>query len=242
LLDPVTRAQLSAGKWLVDTTGLVYYCYDPRTCDIDALPELRKGERWRYVLGCDYAASTDKTAFSIHAYNEFDPTVYQVWAEEHERMSPSETAMRTEELSQTWGGFDYMVGDAGGLGAAVMLEMQRHFAIPVQAAEKQHKAAYIRMMNGEMANGRYKVLAKNCRPWCEQAKTLLWKNEEHLVENQSQHNDATDAALYGWRACRHYSATARVVRNTAQVDDIEQALIDRRGRDELFGGVDAIWD
>jgi len=166
---------------------------------------------WAYVLGMDYAAARDKTSFAVCAYSPHEPCIYGVWCEEHTNMSPSESAKRCCELEEQFGGFEFMVGDSGGLGAAYMLEMQKHWAIPVEPAEKKNKRAFIRLQNGELANGRFKILADFCPTWVTQAKYLLWKNDNQLIENPSQANDSTDAMLYCWRECRHYVTRERKV-------------------------------
>jgi hypothetical protein len=224
LLDPITRDQLRNGKWLIDSSGLVYYCYSDN-CLVDSLPTWIPASEWQHVLSQDYAATTDATALAVNSYSPHEPEVYLSWTEEHHGMSPSDAARRTNELEEQFGGFVAMVGDSGGLGAGYMLEMQKHWAIPMMPAEKQHKLAFIKLMNGELANNRYKVVAPFCQTFISQAKTLLWKDATRTKENQSQPNHSTDAALYGWRQCRHYSTAERPEpRNTA--DPYELHLID----------------
>ena len=210
LLDPLTRAQLREGKWLIDSTGLVYYCYN-ENCNVDRLPADIKSSEWRYVLGADYGSMNDKCAFAVCAYSAHEPEVYLVKTEEHSRMSPSDAARRIQELTEEFGDFEFMVGDQGGLGAAYHLEFQRHFSIPMQAAEKTNKLGFIKLFNGELANGRLKVIPQHCETWVNQAKLLLWSDSQRQKENQSQHNDSCDAALYCVRACRHYGTNERQV-------------------------------
>ena len=208
-LDPITRDQLEKGRWISDGAGLVYYCYRPEHCNVDCLPMDVPHSEWCYVLGMDYAASIDKTCFAVCAYSPHEPIIYGVWCEGHKNMSPSESAVRACELQEQFGSFEFMVGDSGGLGAAYMLEMQKHWAIPVEPAEKKNKRAFIRLMNGELANGRFKVIPAFCPEWTSQATCLMWKNDNKLIENPSQENDATDAMLYCWRECRHYITRER---------------------------------
>ena len=208
LLDPLTRAQLKDGKWIVDSQGLVYYCYSEQS-HVESLPKYIRGSEFKRVLGCDWGSTNDKCAFVVCTYSPHEPEVYIEWAEQHSHMSPSDAARRVNELSEQFGGFVSMVGDSGGLGAAYHLELRKHFAIPINPAEKTQKLGYIKLVNGELAAGRLKVIPHMAEPWCQQAKLLLWSDSQKNRENQSQHNDLTDAALYAWRECRHYSAHDR---------------------------------
>jgi len=233
LLDPITRAQLEEGKWIADNSGLVYYCYAP-ACNVDRLPAHIPVAEWCYVLGVDFAATIDKTAFAVTAYTPYEPEVFLDWTEEHTGMSPSDAARRINELTEQFGGFQAVVGDSGGMGAAYILEMQKHWALPIVAAEKQHKLAFIRLFNGELANGRFKVVAPHCETWTKQATNLMWADGKQEKENQSQPNDSTDAGLYSWRECRHY-ATAQREEDKQPVNPFaahKQALMDRHNKDE----------
>jgi hypothetical protein len=243
-LDPITRAQLERGEWLIDGSGLVYYCYSPSSCNVQRLPRDIPAHEWRRVLGVDFASAHDKTAFAISAYSPHEETVYLEHTEEHSRMSPQEASKYMSVLTEQWasadaahgveGGFDSIVGDAGGLGAAYMLEMTKHWAIPINPAEKQHKLAYIKLFNGELHDGRLKIVEPECESWMTQARTLMWQNGQQLKENQSQPNDSTDAALYSWRECRHYTAVDRYVDPVELIDDpIERSMVERR-REEDF--------
>ena len=221
-LDPITRAQLRDGKWYVDSSGLVYYCYQ-EGCNIDFLPKHIPAAEWKYVLGTDYASTNDATAFAVCAYSSYEPEVICCWTEEHKGMSPTDAAHRISELTEQFGRFESIVGDSGGLGAAYVLEMTKHFAIPISPAEKQHKLAYIRLLNGELANNRLKIVSPYCSTWINQAKNLLWSDGTRTKENQSQHNDSCDALLYCWRECRHYSTVTRPKKKMIVVDEFEAA-------------------
>ena len=230
LLDPLTRAQLRDGKWFIDSTGLVYYCYTDQS-HVDSLPKYIRASEWKRVLGCDWGSSNDKCAFIVCTYSEHEPEVYIEWAEQHTHMSPSDAAHRVNELSEQFGGFVSIVGDQGGLGASYHLELRKHYAIPINAAEKTQKLGYIKLFNGELANGRLKVIPVTTEAWCSQAKLLLWSDSQKNKENQTQHNDLTDAALYAWRECRHYSVHERPADTLDDIDDpYERAIVEKHQR------------
>jgi hypothetical protein len=222
LLDPTTRDQLLHGKWIQDGSGLVYYCYS-EDCNIPTLPTHIAKNEWHYVLGMDFGAMNDRTAFAVCAFTPFEHTIYLCWVEEHSHMHPSAAAKRYKELEEQFNAFDMIVGDCT---PGYVSEMQQEFAIPVVAAERTHKVAFINLMNGALANGQLRVVDKFCKPWTSQALALQWADDKHLKERQSQHNDSCDAALYSYRACRHYSAQMRVDEEKFE-DEYEEYLINK---------------
>ena len=218
-LDPVSREQLAEGNWIQDSTGLVYYCFG-EPCIVECLPLSIPQSEWRYGLAIDYGATKDALAFGVLAWSPYEPEVYLLWTEEHHRMSPSEGAKRTNELSEQYA-FEFIVGDSGGLGAGYLLEAQKHFGIPMQPAEKQNKAGYVKLLNGEMNRGRFKVVRGGCQSFIVQAGSLLWANDKHEKENPNQDNHSTDCALYGWRQARHYETDQRPPTPPIERDEIE---------------------
>lgn len=229
LLDPLTRAQLQEGKWIIDSTGLVYYCYN-NLCNVDQLPPLIPAKEWRYVLGCDWGATNDACAFAVCAYSPHEKEVYLVHTEEHNRMSPSDAARCVNELSEKFLGFESIVGDAATAG--YNLELQKHFAIPIHNAEKREKLGYIKLFNGQLANGLLKVIPAECESWVKQARNLIWSPTQKNKEHQSLHNDSTDAALYAWRACRNYSQHERILDPTEEWLE-KKAKVDPEGAEWL---------
>jgi hypothetical protein len=177
----------------------------------------------------------------VCSYSPHEPEVYLSWTEQHQHMSPQEAAIRVGELTEQFGGFVSVVGDSGGLGAAYVLEMQKHWALPIVPAEKQHKLAYIRLFNGELANHRLFIVAPHCDTWIDEASILLWSDTTQTKENQSQHNDSTDAALYAWRECRHY-ATSERTKEVETDDPFERSLYERQQAIEWQQSVLSPWD
>jgi hypothetical protein len=224
-LDPLTRAQLKDGKWLIDAEGLVYYCYNDR-CNVDQLPPYIKSSDWRYVLAADWAGKgKDKTAFAVLAFTEHEPEVYLRHTEQHHHMTSDMAAKRIRELEEEYGGFVTMVGDGNGLGSLFHLELAKEKGIFFQNADKANKLGFIKLFNGSLNAGTLKIVAPYCEAFINQAKVLLWSDTQKLQENQSQHNDVCDAALYGWRYCRHYATHER------QVDPSAVAIDDMAKRD-----------
>lgn len=95
-----------------------------------------------------------------------------------------------------------MVADLAGLGDALILELQNVYGIGVAKADKKSKFDSIELFNGDLIDGRIRVLKGSILE--EQLKTLQWKRDEYgkLSENKAQRNDQADASLY----CRRHLA------------------------------------
>lgn len=225
-LDPITRAQLEEGKWFVDGSGLVYK-YNPRIQLVPHMPALPDGEEWIRVFSADFGV-TDHTAFAVHCFSEHAPEIYLCESGQWPGLSPSEAA----ELYQSWevrhGGFESSIGDIGGLGKAFAEEWRKRFAIPLEPADKQNKLGYIKLMNGDMTNSRYKVVEATNQGWIECARKLPWKDDKHQVEHPAFPNHLTDASLYGWRKCRHWNWAERVHKPKPGTAEAWQAEMEER--------------
>jgi hypothetical protein len=234
-LDATTRQQLQDGRWVLDTSGLVYG-YDSAQHSVLALPELYRHESWSHVLGIDYGLRDD-TAWCIWAYCPTEPVVYLVHAESVSGHSPSRVAERTQELIDIWHP-ESIVGDAGGLGAGYIEEARVRWGLPILPADKANKRGYISLFRGALQSGTAKILSGPARDWEVEAGSLLWADSRQIRENQNQPNHCTDAALYGWRAVRQFVTQPKVA-PVAPLDPYEQAAVvayeSRRQRRRAYG-------
>lgn len=206
-LDPVTRQQLRDGVWLRDPSGLVYSSLDPERNVADDLPRLPQGETWTRVFAADFGVR-DPTAFVVWYFTAHDPVAYLVASEQWSERSPSESAEKFLEWRDAHGPFERVVGDLGGLGKGFEAEWKRRYGLPLEPAEKSNKLGFIKLMNGELASGRIKILRSNVQ-YLRDACALAWASESQDREHPAMANHLPDAALYGWRCCRAFQATTR---------------------------------
>ncbi len=196
VLDETTRRQLEEGLWVRDAEGLVYRFSEARNV-IHSAPECQ-----RYVLGIDYGARSP-TAFVVVGWRYGDPTAYVLKAYKRKDMSPSDAAVETRKLKEQFP-FTRIIGDTGGLGAGYELEAQRRFKLPIEAAEKQNKLGYVKLLNGELERGRIKVVASECEPLTAEWLELPW-HEDREKEAPGFDNHCADACLYAWRSTTSYT-------------------------------------
>ena len=195
-LDPITKAQLLEGKWISDTSRLVYGHFDEQRNLADTVPELDY-----YLLGIDFGV-TDDCAFTVLGWRNNDPTVYVVESYRLGDTIPSEAAKEVQKLEATYK-FVRIVGDVGGMGKAFAEEARRRFAIPIEAAEKQNKRGYVDLFNGDLSRGRIQLRRDTTKDLQEEWLKLPW-NEKRLKECDGFDNHASDSCLYGWRTCVAY--------------------------------------
>lgn len=195
-LDEITRKQLEDGSWLRDESSLVYK-YSPERNTFMALPP---GE-YMYVMGVDLGHD-DAFAISVLAISLTRAEVYVVETFSESGLLPSQWRDKIQEFRRTYHPYA-IVGDYGGLGKAIILEMKEKHAIPIEPAEKSGKASFIRLMNGDLQSGALKLRANS--PVIEQMSALLWHPDFiGIKEHPDMANDLCDTVLYAWREARHH--------------------------------------
>ena len=213
-LDTATRDQLDRGRWIRDTSGLIYSDFDRRRLVDAALPALPDGEQWRRILCMDFG-SAKPTAYAAVYFSDHVPDAYAVEAEEWTDMSPSESAEMAVEWGKRHGPFERMIGDVGGLGKAYETEWRKRFAMPMESADKQNKLGFFKLLNGDFKHGHMRFIENGTGQLVQNIETLAWADETCQKEREGQPNHLPDALLYGWRYARHYRATERKPQHTA---------------------------
>jgi hypothetical protein len=198
-LDPVTRQQLRDGLWVRDTSALVYYAFDDARNRTRELPDI-EGE-WSYILGCDFGV-TDPTAYVVLAFSRYHDTAYVVRSEQWRDLPPSQAAEVAKEWDKTYH-FERIVGDTGGLGKAYEAEWRQRYYLPMHAAQKTDKLGYIKLLNGDLSNGKLRILPGNDE-LLRDLRSLAWADDKHLKEHPALPNHLPDALLYAWRDARHW--------------------------------------
>jgi len=208
------------GKWVKSFDSLIYK-YTDENIYMEAPDD---SADWEYVLGVDLGYA-DATAFVVLGFSRDLPDCYIVETYKESKMIPTQIAHKIIELNEHFG-FVSIVADTGGLGRSIVEEIRQRFGVPIQAAEKKKKASFIEIMNDDLFANRVMV-PENC-PILDEWDVLQW-DESRLKEDGRFENHLSDAALYAWRECRHYTYKAPVVRpryGTSEYwDMIEQEYI-----------------
>jgi hypothetical protein len=149
----------------------------------------------------------DDCAWVIYAFNKEDNAVYIVETINEAGIIPSLAAEITKELNEHYK-FYKIVGDTGGIGKSYTEEMKHRYGINVQSAEKSQKSAFIKLMNDDFRMG--KIKADKSSDIAEEWGKNTWE-VIGVREREKQDNHLSDAALYGWRECRHYAIFEKAV-------------------------------
>ena len=268
---PVWRREY-LGKWAADDTEGVYR-YRPHLEDgtewnqwnpeMDSMgfAKLPPGE-WLYTYGFDMGHS-DPFALEIFAHNSETSKLLHVYEFNQKGMKVRDIAellvgkrwVRLILLGQDPGaaggligrtGWPYgMVADIAGLGGAILDELRDVYGIPIEAADKKHKHDSIELTNGDLLDGRIKVLKGSVLE--EQLMALQWAVDQwgKLKEDKGARNDACDALLYLRRKAMlligHEAEAERPDPKSQEALDawesesIAQAIREEKAKDDEFG-------
>lgn len=220
---PVWRREY-LGLWAADDTEMVYRYrphlddgmewnqWDPARDKRTGLAILPEGHEWRYVYGMDLGHS-DPFALVIFAYSLTDKSLYQVYEYGKRGMYARTIAQLLigEDLVQdppggligATGWPDGLVADTAGLGGQLLDELRNVYGISVEAAEKKNKHDAIELFNGDLVEGRIKILKDSVLE--EQLMSLQWAVDTagHLKEDKGARNDHADSAVYVRRRALH---------------------------------------
>lgn len=180
---------------------------DPRT----GFAVLPPGD-WRYVYGID-CGHGDPMAVVVFAFSPQERILRQVYNFERRGMyaKPIAELFLGEELNHdnpsglfgATGWPDAIVADTAGLGDALLDELSNVYGIKIAPAVKKDKNDAIELFNGDLIDGRVKILANSSLE--EQLLTLQWAEDQYgkIKENKAQANHSTDAAIYARVAAYH---------------------------------------
>ena len=122
-----------------------------------------------------------------------------------------------------------------------MEDWRTRFGLPIQAAEKTKKAAFIEMMNDDLKRGLLKVAktAEVINEW----DVLQW-HDMGLREDPRYLNDCSDAALYMYRLSRHFvtpNEAAPPARGDAGYWDYIEKELESKALERLHAVDDMPW-
>ncbi len=220
-LNPVWRREY-LGQWAADDTENVFK-YRPHTeegapwnqWDPERTPQgfakLPPGD-WHFVYGMDMGHS-DPFSLQVFAYSLNERVLYHVYEFNRREQYAQSIAqlLLGDELSHekptgvigVTGWPAGMVADTAGLGDAMLMELSHVYGINVEAAEKKNKVDSIELFNGDLIDGRIKILKGSELE--KQLMSLQWAVDDvgRLKEHKGQRNDCTDAAIYARRKAAH---------------------------------------
>jgi hypothetical protein len=193
------------GEWCFSSESQVY-AYDPDKNHCAPVTE----EFDHYVVGIDLGY-IDSTAVVVLGFNDRDERIWVVESHKQDKLVPSDVAALVRRYYDR---FDpsAVVADTGGLGRALVEEMRQRYAIPIKAAQKRNKHAYIELMNGDFRTGRIQVEPTRNGDLLTEWRLLQWEelsrrhgaNYRHWRISEACDDHLADASLYAWREAKHW--------------------------------------
>lgn len=183
-------------RWPSISDKLVYK-YDAAENDIAEAPNCTS-----FVVSCDLGFN-DATSFVVQGWRSHDPNLYTLSAAKKTELDFDQVSAELKRLRGVYSGARIVIDGANKQGVE---HMRRIYTLPLEAAEKNAKYDYVRMMNTDLQMGRIKVVADACKPLINEWRSLEWDKRNPRIETDGVANHCADAALYGWRLARHYLA------------------------------------
>lgn len=190
------------GRWVNDVGSLVYK-YDPLRNGFDGtLPPLPEGKRWRYAAGSDLG-KRDAFAIVVWAYCSALKPAYEAFSYSESGLNTDQWEEKWEHVTRVFNPYVIRV-DTGGLGSVIIDTIKAKRAtepgklwLPLEAAEKNEKAAHQQLMNNEFLAGN--LFVNRNGPYARELSTLAKDPDDPDKEDERYANHVCDGGLYGFR-------------------------------------------
>lgn len=204
LMETARFRQAYLNEWVVDQEKLVYKFSETKNL-YQTLPYPRS-KGWTYILGVDLGWEDDN-AFILCGYHENDPTLYVMSTFHKPKMTFDQVADKIQEFMNDQDRKPYKVVIDGANKQGVE-SMRFRTTIPFDYADKQDKATFIEILNGDFSMERIRI-HDSCTALVQELKSLIWKTDGDRViiprkEDQRLPNHLCDAMLYAWRNGYHF--------------------------------------
>lgn len=205
------------GQWIPDHDSLVYAYLKAREQHEVATQLEGKGSwglpeehQWYLILGLDFGY-TDASAFVVAAWSPTHRNLIAIHAERHSKLVVEEIADKIRQLERHFGGFSARIADVGGLGKGYIESLRRTYGIHCEAANKQDKCGFVKLLNSDLLTGRILVSEGGAWQLLDEWETLQWRDAEHKVEDPNCDNHCSDAFLYLYKYAHHHWSVDRIV-------------------------------
>lgn len=182
--------------------------------------ELPPGFAWNYILGVDLGFN-DASSFSVLAYSLDSPTAYVVSVSKKVELDLTGVAEQVKEIQRR---FDIQKIIVDGANKQGVEEIKNRHRIQLTPAEKTDKATYLRLMQDDVITGHLQLKNEGCEELVGEWEALQWKNDDKEKEDGRCQNHASDATLYAWRECRHYTYDPEEERPNRSTDKYMERL------------------
>lgn len=168
--------------------------------------ELPPRHDWRFWMGCDYGWHDD-SAMVVMAWAPTSRHVYVVETWAAPRQYADDIAAKIIEFKSKYG-ITRIVGDTGGYGKSIVMQIQRDYSIYIHQARKTDKLSFVEFVNSAFLRG--EILIKDTDPLATQLNEVSW-NEGRTNAGNHERDDLVFAMVYVWRAVRDGGAGRQIL-------------------------------
>lgn len=183
------------GRWIKSEDSLVFKL---RTSNLIA--EVPKN--LHYIFGIDLGY-VDSNALTVCGFSYDQPGVFVVDEYKRSGQTISEFAEIIKQFKDLYNPIS-MVADTGGLGRAIVEELNVRFALGLKAAEKRDKFSIIELVNGDLIANRIYFLEPKTKHLRQEMEIMQWDEDHKSIDERSE-DHLSDAFIYGFRESKHYT-------------------------------------
>jgi hypothetical protein len=237
LNDPSIRREYF-GEWFKDEDALVYKFNSQKNVTL-ALPPTSD---LHYVFGVDIGFK-DADAIAVLGYNFKDQNVYLVEEIVTRKQDITDLVNQLNPLIEKYAPVK-MVMDAGALGKKIQEEIRNRHSLPMEAADKNRKNEYIKLLNDDLRTSKFKAIPGTM--FEEDCSLVVWDYEDPTKPKISDryHTDIGDAVLYAWRECKHFIPKDAPKKNNNKNSDKFMEELEAKEAEEMerkMSGEDVEW-
>lgn len=194
------------GLWVRDDHARAFDM-DPQR-DVEKSFDVTHARDWRYVMGIDIGYN-DPSAYVVIAWSQRLGQAFVIDSFEQSEMTSSEALVEAERFCEKYP-ISRIAIDSGGGGAKMILkDWQKLTRLPIEAAQKTHKASQIAVINGDFRAGKLKITRDNNQKLINDLMILEWdgekksRNKFEYPKGASDH--LPDALQYAYNLCWHHA-------------------------------------
>jgi len=183
-----------------------------------------------YILGVDIGYN-DACAFTLVAFHKASPNLYVVESFKEPELDITDTANRIKGYLRKFPIAKVIIDGANKQGVE---EIKNRHHIPLEAAEKQDKASFLKILADDVTRQRVLYFRGKCQSLIDEQASLQWENDTRQKEDQRIPNDQNDSFLYAWREARNYLWKEEIkpdsINSDKYMDEFARRLLEQRKR------------
>lgn len=182
---------------------------------------LPKEHNWKYLLGMDFGWN-DECAITCVAYAETSSQIYALDTWSKKNAYADDVAAAVYAMRAKYGVRRY-IGDVGGYGKSIQVQLARDYQIMVTPAKKQEKLAYLEFFNSAMNRGDFLIDSGQTK-LVEQMMTVAW-NEDRTDAGKHERDDLAFSCVYAWRYAKFSGAGKKSLPTSSKYSAAKQEAI-----------------